>query len=61
MRHLKSPLTQIWRMYRWLAIPAISYRQIFKAGNFFSEVLPWSLTKPQMMTLFYVARLISGT
>jgi len=48
-------------MYRWLAIPAISYRQIFKAGNFFSEVLPWSLTKPQMMTLFYVARLISGT
>jgi len=26
----------------------------------FTEVLPWSLTNPQIMTLFYLARLATG-
>jgi len=39
----------------------IGYLQIFKAGCFFSEVLSRSLTKPQIMTLFYLGWLISVT
>jgi len=37
----------------------IGYLQIFKAGYFFSQKYCHGLTKPQIRTLFYLARLIN--
>jgi len=43
-------------------IYTIGYLQIFQSrALFFKEALPWSLTKPQIMTLFYPTRLVSVT